>query len=360
MSRPLYSVAGGAIRGPSGPLLAGLELDVRENAVTVLLGPGGSGKSTLLRVLSGHRLADGWSVCGSWRYRGRALRGLPVRLVGQRPAGGASPSAVEEALESGAETVLLDEPPVPSEDRRLFLAARIQAHAGRGSVVVVTHDVAFARSVADDVVLLCGGGVGASGSSPRFFDSPPNSLAEKFVAQGNCCVGTSRPPRLPSHFRWVRPGRLAGMARPGLLGDVDEDLLAISEAGISVLVSLTPDAVPQSHLSLFGLEGRHLPIPDMGVPSVARALSTVRSIASAMHAGRAVAVHCQAGQGRTGLILASVLAWEGLGPREAIEAARVVSRGYIQSQAQADFVHRFADAASAEPESSRQTTVPEA
>jgi len=52
-------------------------------------------------------------------------------------------------------------------------------------------------------------------------------------------------------------------------------------------------------------------------------------------------MHCRAGLGRTGTMLAAVLIAEGLAALDALEAVRRVQPRFVQSQTQLDFLERF-------------------
>jgi atypical dual specificity phosphatase len=56
-----------------------------------------------------------------------------------------------------------------------------------------------------------------------------------------------------------------------------------------------------------------------------------------------VVVHCHAGLGRTGTVLAALLVWEGAEARTAIAHVRSVNPRFIQSEAQLAFIRRFAE-----------------
>jgi atypical dual specificity phosphatase len=208
--------------------------------------------------------------------------------------------------------------------------------------VVVTHDLRLARRIADHVCLFVAGQLHADMTAADFFARPPTELASRFVVQGNCWPAPPPPP-LPVHFRWLIPGRLAGMGRPGLLADAEEDLTAIASAGVEVLVSLTEERFSPGLLRSFGIEGRHLPVRDMGIPAVGPMARLCREIERQVAAGRGVAVHCHAGLGRTGTALAAVLVWLGREPQVAIAQVRDVAAGYIQTPQQERFVFTFAE-----------------
>lgn len=133
------------------------------------------------------------------------------------------------------------------------------------------------------------------------------------------------------------------MGRPGLLGDREADVAAIADVGVTRLVSLTEEMFPDCILRIFGIQGRHFPIPDMGVPAIGPTARLCRDLARAIDAGERVAVHCAAGLGRTGTVLASLLVWVGRSPDGAIAEVRRIQPRYIQNGAQLDFVQRFAE-----------------
>lgn len=235
----------------------------------------------------------------------------------------------------------MDEPDFGLSDEDIAELKRfIVDRRGDASVAVVTHSMDLARECADDVVLLCASEIVAAKPASDFFENPPNELSKKWLATGNCWP-EREPPALPGNFNWILDKRLAGMAWPGLMRDVEEDLEAIALAGITLLVTLTEGPYPRDKLSGFGIEGRHFPIIDMGVPGVSNTIRLCRSIQRAIEAGGAVAVHCRAGLGRTGTILACYLIYAGAEPEAAIAQVRSHNPNYIQSANQLDFVRGF-------------------
>ncbi|MGE0326021.1 MAG: dual specificity protein phosphatase family protein, partial [Polyangiaceae bacterium] len=68
-----------------------------------------------------------------------------------------------------------------------------------------------------------------------------------------------------------------------------------------------------------------------------------RTNEKALERGDRVAVHCHAGLGRTGTMLAAFLIYRGETAEAAITRVREVRPSYIQSQAQLDFLKRFAE-----------------
>jgi len=139
-------------------------------------------------------------------------------------------------------------------------------------------------------------------------------------------------------FSFVRDD-LAGMPYPH--GD---DLTWVSEQGVSLVVSLTEASVDPDTVEVLGMELLHLPIEDFHAPTAEQQQAFVREVQLRRDAGETVAVHCLAGLGRTGTMLATWLVAEGLGADEAIDEVRALRPGSIETTEQEDAVRRFARA----------------
>ena len=138
-------------------------------------------------------------------------------------------------------------------------------------------------------------------------------------------------------------GLLGGAQRPGLLGNEEADLRALSLLGVKILVSLTEEAFNDARLAAYGIRGVHFPIKDMGVPDFEQAWLICRRISGWIDAAQPTVVHCRAGLGRTGTMLACVLVARGFEAGAAVGKVRRVNPRYIQTQDQFDFAGRFAD-----------------
>jgi atypical dual specificity phosphatase len=133
------------------------------------------------------------------------------------------------------------------------------------------------------------------------------------------------------------------------LRDEEEDLRALGLLGAQYLVSLTEEAFPPERLARHGVVGIHFPIVDMGVPALESAVHLVASINRRVDAGLPTVLHCKAGLGRTGTLLACVLVYRGMSAVAAIHEVRCVNPRYIQSDAQLEFIARFAEALEHDP-----------
>lgn len=137
-------------------------------------------------------------------------------------------------------------------------------------------------------------------------------------------------------FYWIRESMLAGSSRPGgLRGDrLATDLDELQARGIGAIVSLTETALDIYAVQELGMSYAHIPIVDMTAPSPAQLFDALDAIDLAHGENRAVVVHCLAGQGRTGTVLAAWLIRQGATTDEAIGEIRAVCPQAVENDAQ--------------------------
>ncbi len=134
---------------------------------------------------------------------------------------------------------------------------------------------------------------------------------------------------------WLVEGEVAasGMVWP-------EDVAALRSRGIGAVLSLTEDD-PFGGRPPPGLSCLHLPVPDMTAPPPAVLRRAVEFLRGQRAAGVPVLVHCGAGYGRTGTVLACWLRSEGLSAEEAIRRVRAARPGSVEVPEQEECVRDF-------------------
>lgn len=142
----------------------------------------------------------------------------------------------------------------------------------------------------------------------------------------------------PNGFSWVDKPHLAALARPS---DI-EDLSWLRKQGLELLISLTEDPVRRDWVNDAGLMVMHVPVEDMAPPTQEQLDHCVTAITRANDRGIGVAVHCGAGLGRTGVILACYLIARGATAPMAIVKVRKLRSGSIETDEQEKAVEEFA------------------
>ncbi|SCB24382.1 amino acid ABC transporter permease/ATP-binding protein [Rhizobium hainanense] len=221
-------------------VLKGIDLDIARGTVTCVIGPSGSGKSTLLRCLNrlvepkrGAIELDGESILSmkpeSLRRRVgmvfqhfnlfpdhtalenvmlslTKIKGMPkgearriaetrlaeVGLAGRkdhRPAGLSGGQqqrvAIARALAMDPEVVLFDEVTSALDPELVKGVLDLMASLGRQgmTMAVVTHEMGFARRVADQVVFMDEGRIVEAGPPQQIFDNPQSERLKRFLAE---------------------------------------------------------------------------------------------------------------------------------------------------------------------------------
>ena len=113
--------------------------------------------------------------------------------------------------------------------------------------------------------------------------------------------------------------------------------------GVAMVINLHERAHPPGLLVRHGLAEVHLPVRDFTAPTLEQLEQGVAAIQQVVGAGRRVAVHCGAGLGRTGTMVACYLVSRGLEPGEAIAHIRAVRPGSVETAEQEAAVRWFAE-----------------
>ncbi len=217
-----------------------LSLSVSKGEVVVLIGPSGCGKSTLLRCLNGLEPIQGGSVTlhgeavehgSTGLHKVRQKIGMvfqsydlfphmtvlnnvilaPVKVqkrsrdeaaeaalalldrVGLKDKAGAYPSelsggqkqrvAIVRSLIMNPDIMLLDEITAALDPEMVHEVLNVVLDLAKNgtTMMIVTHEMAFAEAVADRVVFLDGGVIVEEGAPAEFFHNPKTERAQKFL-----------------------------------------------------------------------------------------------------------------------------------------------------------------------------------
>ena len=140
----------------------------------------------------------------------------------------------------------------------------------------------------------------------------------------------------PDNFSWIIEEKLAGSAIPTSKEEIDW----IKQEGVKSIVTIREEPLEDEWIK--DVNYLHVHSNDMGIPEFSDLVNSVDFIHQRITNEEPVMVHCLAGLGRTGTILACYLIkYEDMTAGDAIEKVRQERHGSIQSFSQEEIIFRF-------------------
>jgi atypical dual specificity phosphatase len=144
-------------------------------------------------------------------------------------------------------------------------------------------------------------------------------------------------------FSWVVGKRLAGMPRPGARRALEHDIGFLEHEGVDLLVSLTEEPTDPGVLADHGIDALHIPVKDFTAPTMDQMNTFVNAVRARHADGQAVGIHCTAGLGRSGTMLAAYFVSEGMTAEQALAEIRRLRPGSVETAAQERAIADYAD-----------------
>ena len=140
----------------------------------------------------------------------------------------------------------------------------------------------------------------------------------------------------PDKFSWLIENKLAGSGIPTSIDEVQW----VTKQGVKSIVTVREEPLDDEWVK--DVKYLHVMSNDMGVPEFNDLLAAVDFIHSRLTHDEPVLVHCLAGLGRTGTILASYLVkYQNMSADKAIQKVREERPGSIQSFPQEEIIFQF-------------------
>lgn len=126
-------------------------------------------------------------------------------------------------------------------------------------------------------------------------------------------------PRVEMFYYTIDGGRLAGLPGPAFM---EWDFSRLRKMGYSVVVSLECDRLNTFEIEDAGFEHKKICVEDFTAPSFDQIDEFVGFVNQKLVESKKVLVHCYAGRGRTGTMLAAYLIHQGMSSEAAIREIR--------------------------------------
>jgi len=158
----------------------------------------------------------------------------------------------------------------------------------------------------------------------------------KFLQDYDLTEDEKRQVILPN-FSWLVEHKLAAMSYP----ESEDAFTILWKMEIRVLINLAEEPLPVEFLRKVGIQVEHIPVVDFTAPTLKQVEQALTMIHDYLGRDMPVAVHCLAGFGRTGTILACYLVGGGKSADEAITAIRRWRPGSIETLDQEVVIHEY-------------------
>ncbi len=130
----------------------------------------------------------------------------------------------------------------------------------------------------------------------------------------------------------------------GAEGRSEDAIALLQKLGVRALLSLSEESLSADLLRKYQLQREHLPVADFTAPTLEQVEQALAIIDGFLVHGLPVAVHCGAGLGRTGTILACYLVSQGSSAKDAIPQVRTRRPSSIETPEQEAVIEAYEQA----------------